>query len=301
MPFFSIIVPAYNSEKYIEKTLLSLYNQSYRDYEIIVVDDGSTDNTDKIINKFRSSLTYIKQSNQGPAAARNAGVEIANGRYIVSFDSDDLLFPSALEVYSRVIKQFNEPPFIFSKMHYFTFDSEIPENHSFKTIECIKHLNFFKKQNTVGISNSNMIIKKERLIKVGGYEPGSFNFDDRCLAFRLGTDSPLIQIIYPETVGHRVHPVGISKNTNYLTMAALNIVKNERKNNYPGGTSYKFDRRGLIGTNLLFLFMKYFGIKNSADIIRIALNARFMLVQGLIRKFISRRYHTDNYTISYSD
>lgn len=301
MPFFSVIVPAYNSEKYIEKTLLSLLNQSLRDYEIIVIDDGSTDNTDKILNKYKSEIAYIRQPNQGPAVARNAGVEIASGKYIVSFDSDDLLYPFALEVYSRVIKHFKDPPFIFSRMHYFVENEEIPVTRLFNKIDCIKHLNFFKKQSTVGLSNSNMIIKKESLIKAGGYEYGSYNFDDRCLAFRLGIESPLIQITQPVTVGHRVHSVGISKNTGYLTLAALNIVKNERKNSYPGGTIYKFDRRGLIGTNLLFLFIKYFGLKNSADIIRIAVRARFMLIQGIIRKFISRKYHTDIYTINYSD
>lgn len=301
MPFFSIVVPAYNGENYIEQTISSLLNQSFRDFEIIIIDDGSTDGTNEIVNKYSSKVTYIRQMNQGPAAARNAGIEIAKGKYIVSFDSDDLLFPFALEVYSKVIKHFNDPPFIFSKMHYFTGGGEILMERSFNTIECVKHLNFFKKQNTVGISNSNMIIKKENLIKAGGYELGSFNFDDRCLAFRLGIESPLIQITHPETVGHRVHPVGISKNTDYLAKAALNIVKNERINSYPGGAIYKFDRRGLIGTNLLFLFINYFGLKNTANIIRIALNARFMLIQGLIRKFISRKYHTDNYTISYSD
>lgn len=301
MPFFSVIVPAYNAEKYIEKTLLSLLNQSFRDYEIIVVDDGSTDNSDTIINKYKSGLTYIKQANSGPAAARNAGVEIASGQYIVSFDSDDLLFPFGLDVYSKVIKYFNYPPFIFSRMHYFFEDEEKTVNNPIDKIECIKHLNFFKKQSTVGISNSNMIIKKDSLVNAGGYEPDSYNFDDRCLAFRLGIESPLIQIIQPETVGHREHQVGISKNTDFLTLAALNIVNKERKNNYPGGTNYKFDRRGLIGTNLLFLFAKYFGVKNTADILRIALRARFMLVQGIIRKFISRKYHTDIYTIGYSE
>ena len=302
MPLFSIVVPVYNSENFIGETLKSLLNQTFNDYEIIIADDGSTDRTRNILEKYIPRIKYLRQENKGPAAARNLGIQNAEGEYIVSFDSDDIMYPFALEVYAKVIKKFNEPPFIFSKMHYFNLEREALINpESLNKIECIKHLNFFKKQSTVGISNSNMIVKKESLIKAGGYEPDSYNFDDRCLAFRLGIESPLIQITHPETVGHREHPVGISNNTYYLKKAALNIVRNERNNSYPGGDIFKFDRRGLIGTNLLFLFVKYFGFKNSVDIITIAFKARLMLLQGIIRKFVSRKYHIDNYSINYSE
>ncbi|HKB85675.1 MAG TPA: glycosyltransferase family 2 protein [Ignavibacteriaceae bacterium] len=301
MPLFSIVVPAYNSADYLEKTILSLINQNYENYEVIIVDDGSTDTTKEIAEKYKSRLTFIRQSNQGPASARNLGVKIAKGRYIVSFDSDDILFPDALRIYEKTIDYFKEPPFVFSKMIYFTGNDDIlPQRDQFNKIECLKHLNFFKKRNTIGISNSNMIIKRDNLIRAGGYESGSFNFDDRCLAFRLGTESPMIQIISPPTVGHRVYSKSISKNRNMLTNAAFNIIKNERNNSYPGGELYRFDRRGLIGTNLLFLFRDYFGIQNTFKILRVAGRARIMLIQGLVRKFKSRSYKVDFHTINFS-
>ena len=301
MPLFSIVVPAYNSADYLEKTILSLINQNFKDYEVIIVDDGSTDNTKEIAEKYKPQLTFISQSNQGAASARNLGVKTSKGRYIVSFDADDILFPEALSVYKKVIDHFQEPPFIFSKMIYFTGNNDVlSQPDQFNNIECLKHLNFFKKRNTIGISNSNMIIKKDNLIQAGGYESGSFNFDDRCLAFRLGTESPMIQINSPPTVGHRVYSKSISKNRNMLTSAAFNIIKNERNNSYPGGKLYKFDRRGLIGTNLLFLFRDYFGLQHTINILKIAGRARIMLIQGLIRKFKSRSYKVDSHTINYS-
>ncbi len=297
-PLFSIVIPAYNAALYIEQTILSLINQTFKDFEIIFVDDGSTDVTKEIAGKYRSEITYVRQSNQGPASARNLGIQYAKGRYIVSFDSDDILFPNALSVYKKVIDYFKEPPFIFSKMLYFTeyATTQLQSDLSNK-IRCLKHLNFFKKQTTIGISNSNMIIKREVLVKAGGYEPESFNFDDRCLAFRLGTESPLVQILSPPTVGHRVCSKGISKNTDMLARAAFNIIKNERQNEYPGGQLYRFDRRGLIGTNLIFLFRDYFGIKNMIKILKIVGSARVMLIQGLIRKFKSKSYPIDLYTL----
>ncbi len=302
MPLFSIVVPAYNSADYLEKTILSLINQNFDNYEVIIVDDGSTDNTKEIAGKYKSRLTFIRQPNQGPASARNLGVKTAKGRYIVSFDADDILFPDALRVYEKVIAHFKEPPFILSKMIYFTGNDEVlPKSDQFNKIECLKHLNFFKKRNSIGISNSNMIIKRDSLIQAGGYESGSFNFDDRCLAFRLGTESPMIQISSPPTVGHRVYSKSISKDRNMLTSAAFNIINNERNNSYPGGELYKSDRRGLIGTNLLFLFKDYFGAQNTIKILQVAGRARIMLVQGLIRKYKSRSYKADSHTITIPD
>ncbi len=91
-PKVSIIVPAYNTEKYIEKCLLSLISQSLREIEIIVVNDGSTDRTLEIIEKFVASDARVKvltQSNQKQGAARNRGSELATGEYIGFVDSDD--------------------------------------------------------------------------------------------------------------------------------------------------------------------------------------------------------------------
>lgn len=87
MPKFSIIVPVYNVEKYIKKCLDSILNQSFKDYEVIVVNDGTKDNSIELIQDY--PVKIINQKNQGLSAARNKGVKHATGEYIIFVDSDD--------------------------------------------------------------------------------------------------------------------------------------------------------------------------------------------------------------------
>ena len=93
-PLISIIIPVYNSGKYLSECLRSVVNQTYNNIEIILVNDGSTDNCQAIIYKFAAKdgrITPISQSNQGVQIARNNGVKIAKGEYIAFIDSDDII------------------------------------------------------------------------------------------------------------------------------------------------------------------------------------------------------------------
>lgn len=90
----SIIVPVYNTEKYIERCLDSIMKQDYPNFEVILVNDGSTDESGIIIQKYKEkykNISYIKQENKGVGAARNAGIKVAKGDYISFVDSDDLI------------------------------------------------------------------------------------------------------------------------------------------------------------------------------------------------------------------
>lgn len=96
----SIIVPVYNVENFLEETIASILNQSYKNYEVIFINDGSTDNSADIINSYISSFESVKlinQKNSGLSIARNVGIDASSGEYIYFFDSDDLLEPTALE------------------------------------------------------------------------------------------------------------------------------------------------------------------------------------------------------------
>lgn len=89
MPKFSIIVPVYNVEEYIDKCLKSIFNQTYKDFEVIVVDDGTEDNSMEIVNKY--DVIVVKEKNSGLSTARNNGVKKAKGEYLLFVDSDDYL------------------------------------------------------------------------------------------------------------------------------------------------------------------------------------------------------------------
>ena len=93
-PLVSICIPSFNSEKYIEETLTSLFNQTYQHLEIIVVDDGSTDNTiNKLASIKDSRFTFTVQQNKGASAARNKAYSLSTGEYIKFMDADDLINP----------------------------------------------------------------------------------------------------------------------------------------------------------------------------------------------------------------
>lgn len=95
----SIIIPAYNAGEYITKCINSLINQSYKNIEIIVIDDGSTDNTVSVCKSFNNEfIKVVSQKNSGPSCARNKGIEIATGKYLLFIDADDYLSYDSIEM-----------------------------------------------------------------------------------------------------------------------------------------------------------------------------------------------------------
>lgn len=104
----SIIVPVYNTEKYVEQCIHSLVNQTYQDLEIIVVNDGSSDNSETIIKNLQKTdkrIQLITQENQGLSGARNTGLSFANGQYVMFVDSDDWLDNNACEILLKAAKK----------------------------------------------------------------------------------------------------------------------------------------------------------------------------------------------------
>lgn len=99
-PLLSIIIPVYNSELFIEETINKIYTQNYSPFELIIIDDGSTDNTAEIIKKNFPETLYYFQENKGPSAARNQGLKMCNGELIVFIDSDDYWENNSLHILS---------------------------------------------------------------------------------------------------------------------------------------------------------------------------------------------------------
>ncbi|GGK25558.1 glycosyl transferase [Yeosuana aromativorans] len=106
-PFFSVIVPLYNKEAFVEKTIKSVLNQTFTDFEIIVVDDGSTDNSFQILSQFTDSrIQIIKQTNNGVSSARNSGIKNARADYIALLDADDYWYNNHLAELKKQIELF---------------------------------------------------------------------------------------------------------------------------------------------------------------------------------------------------
>ncbi len=113
---FSIIIPTYNRAHLIKNTVRTVFDQTYSDFELIVVDDGSTDNTEAVINElmieYGNKISYIKQKNSERGAARNTGLKKATGDYVLFFDSDDTLYANHLEVIKEYIEKNKSPEFL---------------------------------------------------------------------------------------------------------------------------------------------------------------------------------------------
>lgn len=155
--FFSIVIPTYNREKIISRAINSILKQSFTDFEIIVVDDGSTDNTEKVVASFnRENIRYFKTSNFGVAHARNDGIKQAKGSYIGFLDSDDLMESTHLQTAYDFIQLKGKPEIIHLNFLWGTEDkSNTHKNHLPKQLpddifkNCSLHVNCIFAKNEV--------------------------------------------------------------------------------------------------------------------------------------------------------
>lgn len=129
MPFFSVIIPAYNIENYIGLTLKSVLAQTFNDYEVVIVDDGSVDGTSRIVEAFNSpKIRLINQDNGGVSKARNTGIQNARGRYIAFLDGDDYWYPDHLQKAFDFFQKRNGVSAYFARFYNMPYGC-IPERH----------------------------------------------------------------------------------------------------------------------------------------------------------------------------
>lgn len=119
----TVVVPAYNCERYIAEALTSILTQGPAVKEVIVVDDGSTDSTCEIVRRFGPPVRLIQQGNQGPAAARNKGLKEARGDYIAFLDGDDVWLPGKLDAQLDYLEAHPDLKFVFGRISYWHPDS----------------------------------------------------------------------------------------------------------------------------------------------------------------------------------
>lgn len=159
-PAFSVIIPTYNRAELIVQTVNSVLNQTFKSFDIIIVDDGSTDDTEKILQPLltqHSNIFYFKKKNEERGAARNFGTVRARGEYVTFLDSDDVLYPDALDEAMKVISQHHFPP-----VFHVAFEMVTPEGVLIKWPNQIRgelNVHLLKKGNTMGCMG--IFIKKE--------------------------------------------------------------------------------------------------------------------------------------------
>jgi glycosyltransferase involved in cell wall biosynthesis len=206
IPNVSITICCYNGEKYIDSTLQSVFSQTYKNWEIVLINDGSTDSTEKIIQEYIRQgfpITYYYQPNTGLGAARNKSVELARGQFIAILDQDDIWYPTKLEKQVPLIENCVEIGFIYSDsdiidendnvISYGTMIDDSYEGNVF--IPMLKHA-FFPSWPTV-------LIRKELIHNVGGFRNYS-SAEDFDLLLKISFDSSVLAV-KKSLAAYRIH------------------------------------------------------------------------------------------------
>lgn len=191
---YSVVIPLYNKQHYIKKTLESVLNQTFQDYEILVVDDGSTDNSLEEAKKMKSSrVRIITQENQGVAVARNAGIENAVGEYISFLDADDEWCPNYLETIDTLTQTFVESDIFVTAYSVIMGDGII--NYSTRLepeTGCLDSYWLTLRKGYDFVWTSATTIRRSALIKAGCFKPGEKIGQDLDMWARVARNNPRV-------------------------------------------------------------------------------------------------------------
>lgn len=240
----SIITPSYDSEKFISDTIQSVLNQTYKNWEMIIVDDCSPDNSNKVIEKYCKQDNRIKliklEKNSGPAIARNRGIKEAKGRYIAFLDSDDMWLPYKLETQVKFMQQ-NNVSLCYSS--YFLIDENSKKIGNF--IIPKEKVNYKDLLKTCIIGNLTAIYDCKKIGKVYMENVGHEDYTLwlkilKKVDFAHGTKTPLAK--------YRLHTKSISKNKMKAAIWQWNIYR-------------KIEKLSLIKSLYYFTHYFYNGIK----------------------------------------
>ena len=208
----SVILPVFNSEEYIKKSIESVLNQSFKDFELIIVNDGSTDSTLNIIESFTDSrIKLINQTNQCPGAARNNALKIAQGDYIMFLDADDLFSSDAFKIAYSNITKFNSDLCFFQMLNY--NNGEFYENDWFNLSvfdESFENRNFAPDETPSSIFDLSVgvchkIYNHDFLKKINAKFPENNYFEDMPFFFYVFLKSSKICIVKKNLYYRRKH------------------------------------------------------------------------------------------------
>ena len=246
MPLFSVIIPTYNRVSYLRQTLESVWRQTFTDYEVIVVDDGSTDDTTAYLSIISERLSTISQQNSGPGASRNKGAEHAQGDYLAFLDSDDLWFPWTLETVAELIAKHDRPSLLSAKLLSFKDPFEL-DVVTQKPISAEVFSDYFASSDRDCFVGAGMtFVRRDKFLEVGGFSSRQINLEDHDLILRLGTAAGFVRIVDPPTLGWRRHDASTADKSLRSFKGCRHLIENEQRGIYPGGKTRTVARRKII-------------------------------------------------------
>jgi glycosyltransferase involved in cell wall biosynthesis len=242
-PFFSTIIPVHNRAALVVSAIDSAMAQSLTAQEIIVVDDGSTDDTVAVLQeRYGNRIRLLQQPNAGPGPARNTGIAAASGTYVAFLDSDDRWFPWTLATYRRVAEEHGQPAFITGQQRAFRDDHELR-----KVAETALRVEGFA--DYLASSDqwrwwgaSSFVVRRDTLVAAGGFAKSSMNAEDADLAMRLGVAPGFVHLVEPITFGYREHDTNVRRDLSRTLSGLQYQLDNEEGGRYPGGPARRIAR-----------------------------------------------------------
>jgi glycosyltransferase involved in cell wall biosynthesis len=199
----SCIVPVYNGERYLGEAIESILKQSYRPIEIIIADDGSTDGTASIAAGYGKQVCYVRQSNAGPAAARNLGMSVATGEFVAFLDADDV-WP--LEKLDRQLARFRARPelgFCVAHVQNFWIPELIEEEKQFRDHRISKAL--------PGYVTGTLLARRDCFNAVGEFNSEITHADDTEWFLRAAEQGAIMELLPDVLLYRRLHHTNLSR------------------------------------------------------------------------------------------
>ena len=194
MPFFTVIIPVYNKEKFIENTIKSVLQQSFSDFELILVNDGSTDNSILKIENFSDSrITFYTKENGGASSARNFGLEKAKAKFITFLDADDYWYPDFLQEMASSIEEFPNHKIFSAAIEVESDKVVFPSQYSIKKSSEREIVDYFvASMKTTIICTSCAVFEKSVFEKVGHFDTEIKSGQDTDMWIRMGLEFPVV-------------------------------------------------------------------------------------------------------------
>ena len=248
-PEFSVVIPTYNRLHLLKQAVASVQAQTYVNYEVIIVDDGSNDGTANYTESLRG-LKILRQRNKGPSAARNFGVSHANGRYIAFLDSDDLWLPWTLATYHELIMKY-DPSILRAGVIEFRGEAPVVRQGPL-LVEWFGDY-FDTARRELPLSSNTLTIKKTAFTQVGGFDESLRVAEDHDFYLRAGTLPGFVSIKSPITLTYRRAAGSLSTSEKAAFASATEILAREFAGRYAGGKVKETNRRRLVSRMLRYV------------------------------------------------
>jgi glycosyltransferase involved in cell wall biosynthesis len=250
MSLFSVVIPSYNRAALLRHAVESVLAQDWQDFEIIVVDDGSTDATSQVLQSFGAKIRVFHQKNQGPGAARNLGARNATGEYLAFMDSDDVWFPWTLATYAQIINDHDRPTLIAGTLLYFHNDTELNGLVS-KPLALEYFADYFAASRRGRYCGTcQMVVRRATLVEIGGFAKENLNAEDHDLVMRLGTAPGFVYVTSPAMIGYRQHTQAVTKDLSKTFTGLVHMLQMEKAGQYPGGRARRRERWRILALHV---------------------------------------------------